>query len=73
MDNAQTAYHSLINEAIDKFHALNEDLPVTQEILRRIFFEALRSNPTMLTSDEVERVQSVADLLAAVFDRAPQP
>jgi hypothetical protein len=46
-----------------KFYELNDDLPATQAVGRRIFFEFLRTKPT-LTTDELEIIWSIAELVA---------
>ncbi|RZJ57672.1 MAG: hypothetical protein EOO55_02880 [Hymenobacter sp.] len=68
MEGKQTSCPGHIEVAIDKFHTLNDDLPGTQEVVRRVFFKFLRGKPT-LTSDEVEKLHIVADLLAAVCQK----
>jgi hypothetical protein len=51
--------------AAHRFYELNDDLPAVQAIGRRVFFEFLLTKPT-LTTDELEAIWSIAELLAAL-------
>ncbi len=54
---------SQIVSTVDKFYLLNDDLDATQAVARKMFFEFLRTKPS-LSTDEIETIQSFADLLA---------
>jgi hypothetical protein len=55
-----------IQSALTKFFETNEDLEVTEDLLRRIFFEYLRSQP-VITTEQAEILEAVADLLKVVL------
>jgi hypothetical protein len=54
---------SSISDKINKFYELNDDLVAVQNVTRRVFFEFLRTKPT-ITTEELDMLWSVADLLA---------
>ncbi|WP_125916421.1 hypothetical protein [Hymenobacter coccineus] len=51
--------------AVEKFLEMNDDLPALSTTTRRMFFEFLRTGPT-LTPEEVEHLHALGDLLAAL-------
>lgn len=61
-ENVQT---NLILAAVQKFYDLNDDLSAAQAVGRRVFFEFLRTKPT-LSTDELDILWSVSELLAAL-------
>ncbi len=52
-----------INAAVEKFYLLNDDLDKTQAVARKVFFEFLRTNPT-LSSEEIDIIRTYFDLVA---------
>lgn len=53
----------VLPSCVAKFYEMNDDLDAVQAVIRRAFFEFLRTQPT-LTDDEVQMLWSVFDLLA---------
>ena len=51
--------------AIQKFYDLNDDMPALLSVSRRVFFEFLRTKPT-LTTDDIDRLYSVIDLVNTI-------
>lgn len=49
--------------AVNKFYHLNDDLDAVQAVLRKIFFEYLRTKPNLSTS-EIDIINTVSILLA---------
>ncbi|MBO2007878.1 hypothetical protein [Hymenobacter negativus] len=49
--------------SVSKFYALNDDMDAVQAVLRRVFFEFLRTGQT-LTEPEIAMLHSVANLVA---------
>jgi hypothetical protein len=49
--------------AVSKFFEMNDDLDAIEATNRRVLFEFLRTKPT-LSTDEVDNLWAIADLLA---------
>jgi hypothetical protein len=60
-----------IQSALAKFYATNENLEVTEDLLRRVFFEYLRSKPN-LTTEQAEILETVSDLLTVVLRKSEE-
>jgi hypothetical protein len=56
--------------AVDKFYALIDEGHAPTEVTRRVFFEFLRTKPT-LSLNETETLWAVADLLADLEKARP--
>lgn len=52
-----------IISAVEKFYKLNDDIDAPLGVLRKMFFEFLRTNPT-LSTEEIDTFSSVAVLMA---------
>jgi hypothetical protein len=61
--NSENTTHLL--SAIQKFYDLNDDMPALLSVSRRVFFEFLRTKPT-LTTDDIDRIYSVIDLVNTI-------
>jgi hypothetical protein len=55
----------LLHSATEKFIRLNDDFDAVQAVTRRVFFEFLRSKPT-LSTEEIEMLHSISELIAEI-------
>lgn len=51
------------SRAVDRFYELHDDLEAMRAIHRRVFFEFLRTKPS-LTVEEIDNLWAISDLLA---------
>lgn len=51
------------SRVLDKFYELHDDLEAMRTIYHRVFFEFLRTKPT-LTVEEIDNIWAISDLLA---------
>jgi hypothetical protein len=61
----------IITPAVVKFYELNDDMRAVQAVTNRVFFEFLRTKPS-LTESEIDMLWSVAELLGDVCGAKPR-
>jgi hypothetical protein len=65
-DSTPLPIHTTLSSAsVSRFYELNDDLAAVDAVTRRVFFEFLRTAPT-LTQNEVDILWSVSELLAGL-------